>query len=110
MRHHQQKEEGFAHLAAEFINTESNRQSLITVTRARLTDDERKADIYFTVLPTEQEQPVATFLKRKRTEFRDFVKKHTKVRVLPTFDFLLDIGERNRQELDALSNADSPLE
>jgi ribosome-binding factor A len=110
MRHHEQKEEAFAHLAAEYINTESNRQSLITVTRAKLTSDERKADIYFTVLPTELEKSVETFLKRKRTEFRDFVKKHTKVRYLPTFDFMLDVGERNRQELDALSNADSPLE
>jgi ribosome-binding factor A len=110
MRHHSQKEEVFAHLAAEFINTESNRQSLITVTRAKLTDDERRTDIYFTVLPNEQEEAVEVFLKRKRTEFRDFVKKHTKVRILPTFDFLLDRGERNRQELDALSNGDSPLE
>lgn len=102
MRHHAQKEEGFAHLAAEFINTESNRTSLITVTRATLSDDERRADIFFTVLPTEQEATAEVFLKRKRTEFRDFVKKHTKARIVPTFDFQIDSGERNRQELDAL--------
>jgi ribosome-binding factor A len=110
MRHHIQKEESFAHLAAEFINTASNRQSLITVTRARLSDDDRRADIYFTVLPNEKEDEVEVFLRRKRTEFRSFVKKHTNVKILPTFDFLLDRGERNRQELDALSKDDTPLE
>ncbi|HXK40292.1 MAG TPA: ribosome-binding factor A [Candidatus Paceibacterota bacterium] len=110
MRHHAQKEEGFAHLAAEFINTESNRQSLITVTRAQLSSDDRRAEVYFTVLPTQQEDAVMEFLRRKRTEFREFVKKHTKMRIVPTFDFLIDHGERNRQELDTLSNGDSPLE
>ncbi len=103
MRHHIQKEEALAHLAAEFIHTESNRQSLITVTRAYLTPDERRADIYFTVLPSEQEEAVETFLKRKRTEFRDFIKHHTNFRVLPTVDFMLDRGEKNRQELEELS-------
>jgi ribosome-binding factor A len=110
MRHHTQKAEEFAHLAAEFINTESNRTSLITVTRASLSDDERRADIYFTVLPTDQEEAAEIFLRRKRTEFRDYARKHTKLRILPTFDFVIDRGERNRQELDALSNGDSPLE
>ncbi|MBP9771520.1 MAG: ribosome-binding factor A [Candidatus Pacebacteria bacterium] len=103
MRHHIQKEEVLAHLGAEFIHSESNRQSLITVTRAHLTPDERRADIYFTVLPSEQEEAVETFLKRKRSEFREFVRKHTNFRILPTLDFMLDRGEKNRQELEELS-------
>src|SRR5690348_1701823 len=106
MRHHFQKEEALAHLAAQFINTTSNRQSLITVTRASLSDDEHRVTIFFTVLPEEKEPEVEFFLKRNRTEFRDFVKKHSKLRVVPTLDFVLDVGEKNRQELDTLSNSD----
>ncbi len=110
MRHHAQKEEALAHLAAEFINSTSNRRSLITVTRAYLTPDERRADIFFTVFPDEREAEVMEFMTRKRAEFRGFVKTHTKFRILPTMDFLIDRGEKNRQALEELSKEDSPLE
>lgn len=103
MRHHIQREEEFARHAAAFINTQSNRQSLITVTRAMLSPDERKADIFFTVLPENKEAEVAFFLTRNRAEFRDYLKKHTgNLRHVPTVDFILDAGEKNRQMLDTL--------
>ncbi len=104
MRHHDQREALFARLAAEFINTESNRQSLITVTRSKLSDDERRTDIFFTVLPEDKEEEVRIFLMRNRAPFRDYVKKHSEnLRILPTFDFKLDVGEKNRLDLEALS-------
>lgn len=104
MRHHIQREEEFARLAAEFINHNSNRQSLITVTRAVLSSDERRVDIFFTVLPEDKEDEVAFFLTRNRADFRDYLKQHTgNLRFVPTVDFILDAGEKNRQILDTLS-------
>lgn len=104
MRHHTQRGEEFAHLAAQFINQLSNRQSLITVTRSVLSQDERRVDIFFTVLPEDKEDEVAFFLTRNRAEFRDYLKKHTgNLRFVPTVDFILDAGEKNRQVLDTLS-------
>lgn len=104
MRHHDQREALFARLAAEFINTESNRQSLITVTRSKLSDDERRTDVFFTVLPEDKEEEVRIFLMRNRAPFRDYVKKHSEnLRILPTFDFKIDVGEKNRLDLEALS-------
>ncbi|MDQ5927861.1 MAG: ribosome-binding factor [Patescibacteria group bacterium] len=108
MRHHEQKEALFIRLAAEFINTESNRQSLITVTRGQLSDDERRVDLFFTVLPESKEEEVGVFLMRNRAPFRDYVKKHSEnLRVLPTFDFKLDVGEKNRLDLEALSQEEA---
>ncbi len=103
MSHREQKEELFAHTAAEFVNFESNRESLITVTRAMLSSDEKNATIFISVLPDTYEQSVLSFLKRKRAELRAFVQKKTKTRVLPFFDFDIDYGEKNRQEIDTLS-------
>ena len=111
MRHHAQREAEFARLAAQFINTQSNRQSLITVTRSSLSPDSRRADIFFTVLPEDKEAEVAFFLMRNRSQFRDFIKKHsTNLRIVPTFDFQLDAGEKNRQHLDELSDKEKTTE
>ena len=101
--HEGSREETFAHLAAEYINRESNRQSLITVTRVGLSSDEKRADIFLTVFPDNRVNEVIDFLKRQRSEFREFVKAQVRGRHIPTFDFVYDIGEKNRQEIDALS-------
>jgi len=98
----QQVSEQLAHLGAEFLGLESNRQSLVTVTRANISPDLSKATIYFTVMPDSYQDTVLDFAKRKRTEFRTFVKKHTQLRRLPFFDFEIDYGEKHRQHLDTL--------
>lgn len=93
-----------AHLAAEFLGRESNRQSLITVTCADISPDMRRATIYFVVLPEGAEKDALDFAKRKRSEFKTFVKEHTNLRVIPFFDFAIDVGEKHRQHLDEISN------
>lgn len=103
MSQKEQKEELLAHVAAEFVNLESNRESLITVTRASLSADEKKAVIFISVLPDRLEDSALHFLKRKRPELRAFAQKKTRVRVLPFFDFEIDYGEKNRQDIDRLS-------
>jgi len=95
--------EQLSHLAADFLGRESNRQSLITVTRADISPDLSKATIYFTVLPDDYEKTVLDFTKRKRAEFRTFVKKHTQLRRLPFINFEIDHGEKYRQHLDTLT-------
>ena len=100
MRHHQQKEDLLAQLAAQFINQTSNRQSLITVTRAILSSDEKRATILCSVLPEEKEKEVLTFLIRQLPEFRKFVKSQVKIRIIPFFTFGVDAGEKNRQIVD----------
>ncbi len=100
----QKKEELLAHAAATFVNRESNRESLITVTHAELSTDEKRATIFVSVLPDSYEAHALDFLKRKRAELRTYVQKHVRLRVIPFFDFALDYGEKNRQEIDILSN------
>ena len=94
--------EQLAHLAADFLGKESNRQSLITVTRADISPDLSRATIFFTVLPDSYQDTALDFAKRKRAEFRTHVKKHTLLRRLPYFDFEIDYGEKHRQHLDTI--------
>lgn len=99
----QKIEELIAHLAAEFFSRESNRTSLITVTRAAISDKLTTATILFTVLPESKEHEALEFMKRNATEFRDYLKEHSKMRKLPFINFEIDVGEKNRQRIDIIS-------
>jgi len=91
-------------MAADFLGRESNRNSLITVTRTDVSADLGRALVYLTVLPPEAEEQALEFAKRRRADFRNFVKKNTRMRAVPRFDFEIDGGEKNRQHLDFLGS------
>lgn len=92
-------------LASKFVLEQSSLRSLITVTDCSVSDDFRKSTIFFTAFPAENENEALDFLKRKRTEFRDYIKKEMEfMRVVPFFDFKIDFGEKNRQKIDEISN------
>lgn len=88
--------------AANFLQRESNKTSLVTVTRAELSRDGKYATIFLTVLPENKEEEALNFVKRKRSEFKEFVKEHTRIGRIPFFDFEIDKGEKNRQRIDSL--------
>jgi len=89
-------------MAGEFIASHAGRGSLITPTRVDISPDLKRASIFFTVLPATQEENALSFLKRNRSEFRQYLKKiHFKV--LPFVDFEIDYGEKNRQVIDAIN-------
>ena len=96
--------ENLMHLAAEFVSKESNRQSLITITNANVSPNFSESTIFFTVIPESQEENVLNFLKRKRREFKQFVKQNTNMRKIPFFDFELDRGEKHRQKIEKISH------
>lgn len=96
-------EEILRDMAARFIALESNRKSLITVTRVDATDTGDTATIFFTVFPDNQEDAALDFLKRQRSDFRAFVKENARLMRIPFFDFQIDKGERARQKIDAVT-------
>jgi len=90
-------------LAAQFLQSESNYTSLITVIRAETSKDFKRATIFVTIFPEKDEISALNFLKRKRKDFKNFVKTKAKLRRIPFFDFEIDRGEKNRQLIDEIS-------
>lgn len=104
IHHHKEKVESLlTKLAGEFLSQEAGPNSLITVTRVIFNEKAKRALIYITALPEDQEQSAVSFAKRKSSEFREYVKKHSKIGFLPIFDFLIDTGEKNRQLIDEIA-------
>lgn len=90
--------------AATFLQREASNTSLITVTDVSISKDDKEATIFFTCLPEDKEEQALEFAKRKRSEFRDFVKDNTRIGRIPFFDFQIDKGEKNRQKIDVISH------
>ncbi len=89
-------------LAASFLVKEDNRTSLITITSTTVSPDLKRATVYMTVLPEAKEKLALEFVKRKRGELREFLKKNMTTKVVPFLDVAIDLGEKNRQKIDEL--------
>jgi ribosome-binding factor A len=89
-------------LSALFLSRENNRTSLVTVIKATCSPDLRQATIFITVLPNSRENSALGFVKRKRKELREFLKKNMPIKVIPFLDVKIDEGEKNRQKIDEL--------
>jgi len=92
--------------ASEFLAREAGRNSLITVTHVTMGDNAQYATIYVSVLPESAEKSALDFLKRKRSEFKHYVKNHSRIGHIPFFDFEIDIGAKNSNRINELSQTE----
>lgn len=100
----EKKKEILRDLAARFLSMHGNKSSLMTVTKVEMSRDEKYANIFFTVFPENFEKTALEFTKRKRSDFKKFVKENSKLGRIPQMDFEIDLGEKNRQKIDSLLN------
>ena len=99
-------EEHIKEIVAIVIERESNKSALLTVTRVEVFDRGRTAMIYLSVLPESGETSAINFLKRKRPEMREAVKKQLKIRTIPFLDVQIDKGQKALHTIEALLNED----
>lgn len=95
-------EEEIRKIVSSFINEHTNRTSLITVTRVDVSPNLAKVDLYVTVFPESGEESALNFLKRKRPEVKEAIKRGMNIRRIPFVDFEIDMGEKNRQKINEL--------
>jgi len=96
------KEEQIREIAARFIERESNKSALITVTRVVLDEKARSGTVFVSVMPQSGEESAINFLKRKGSELREVLKKELSIHPIPFLDISIDSGEKSRQTIEAL--------
>ncbi len=103
MAHRQERwNELLRRLVATFIERESNRDALISVTHVDVNESLKYATIYISVLPESKEDAALNFMKRQLTDIRTHIKKNAPSRVLPYLNVEIDRGEKNRQIIDRI--------
>lgn len=108
MKHRQEKiKEAITHAAGEYFAREAplgySGHALVTVTRTIISSDSKKAVVFLSLFPDKDEEQILISLKRQRSAFRKHVAEQTAVRPVPTIDFVIDAGEKNRQRIDELT-------
>ena len=98
----QREEALLTELAAQYIAREAGRSTLITPIHADMRD-RKNVTIYVSVFPTEESENAIKFLARHKDLFREYLKKASRLAILPYVTFEIDYGERNRQRIDELS-------
>lgn len=83
-------ESEIAKIVSAFINRESNRQSLITVTRVHFDEHTKRCDVFVSAYPEQATHAAVEFLNRKRNDVRLYFKKHSKLSGLPRISFVAD--------------------
>ena len=96
--------EALREAAALFLSREANRNALITVTRAQVSDDRKRGIVYLTVYPDQAEDAAVAFANRNRGEFGKFFETQVRGMRIPHIEFVIDRGEKNRQRLDELTD------
>ena len=102
MSHTESLEKEIKKFAALFISQESNRTSLITITRCEISSDGKRAVLYVSVLPNSAEAYVVDFLKRRQDDVRGYIKSHSRIGAVPWIRFIIDNGEKNRPRVTEL--------
>jgi len=77
-------------LASEFINLNSNRTSLITVTHVRYDNTTRRTEVFLSTYPEKDTRAAVDFLNRNRDEFKKYIKKNSRLVALPRVLFMAD--------------------
>lgn len=87
-------------VSAKFLQEQSDATSMITVTDCDLSNDLRQATIYISVFPEQFEDRALEFARRKLSELRDYLKKKSRLGIIPFFEIKIDLGEKGRQKMD----------
>ena len=95
-------EERIKEVAGRYIRQESNKTAIISVNRVELYDRGRKATIFIGVLPGSGEDSAINFLKRKRKELKEEVKKYLSIKTIPFLDVAIDMEVKARNNIEDL--------
>ncbi|HWC58030.1 MAG TPA: ribosome-binding factor A [Candidatus Paceibacterota bacterium] len=95
-------EERIKEILAPYIERESNRSALLTITRVTLSDRGKKALLYLSVLPETAEKDALGFLKRKRSTMRELLMEHLRIATIPFVDVTIDTGAKALHTIETL--------
>lgn len=96
--------ESIKNYSGDFFARNSSGSSMITVTNVWISPDNKKADIFISVMPESKSEAAINFAKRQRTDLQKYL--FTKIRLshLPFLDILLDKSGNVYDKLRTVKN------
>jgi len=95
-------EDRIKEVVSRLVEQESNKTSIISVNRVELYDKGRKATLFIGVMPESGEDSALNFLKRKRKEMKEQIKRYLSIKTIPFLDVAIDTEAKARNNIEAL--------
>ena len=89
-------------LTAEWLNQTMPAGVLVTVTGFNLSRDHEHATVLVSVFPENREQETEEIFRKHGHELHDYLGKHVRTRQIPFVKLAIDLGEKNRQQVEKL--------
>ncbi len=77
---------------SHFLQGTANKSSFITISYIHMNKSGHTAVVHCSVFPEERQNEAMSFLKRQENACRDYIRKNTSLRVIPTIRFELAKG------------------
>lgn len=78
-------------------------KTMVTVTSVDLSKNLKKATICVSIFPEDKEKIIIQKLNRGKGLFAKYIKKNTRISLVPLLSFSIDRGEKHRQKIDEIS-------
>ena len=75
---------------------------LVSITDFKISRDMHTARAYVSFYPEKNSEEIYSLIESKQKDLYNFLKKNTRMKILPRIIFTIDKGEENRQKIDTL--------
>lgn len=89
--------------AGKYLAEKRFEKAMVTVTAVNLSKNLKRADICVSIFPEDNEKKIIQKLNRGKGLLAKYIKKNTRITLIPLLSFSLDQGEKHRQRIDEVS-------
>lgn len=89
--------------AGKYLAEKRFEKAMVTVTSVDLSKNLKRANICVSIFPEDKEKKIIQKLNRGKGLFAKYIKKNTRISLVPVLSFSVDEGEKHRQRIDEVS-------
>jgi ribosome-binding factor A len=89
--------------AGKYLAEKRFEKAMVTVTSVDLNKNFKRANICVSIFPEDKEKKITQKLNRGKGLFAKYIKKNTRISLVPILSFSVDEGEKHRQRIDEVS-------
>lgn len=88
--------------ASSFVRFEVDPNAMVTVTRVELSSDSSMVKFFVSVFPEAKEVETVKLLNKKKKEMKEFLRKETRLNILPYVEFEVDKGAKLERKIEEI--------
>ncbi len=102
LRRQEKMESLLCRLVSEFFCRLNFKKHIVSVTRAKITENLKFAKIYVSIYPEKEARKIFEEIRSKTGEIKKYLATQLKNKFMPEVEFEMDESEKNRQKIEEI--------